>query len=324
MITTVTLNASVDKAYYLDCELKSGTVMRVSRCINTAGGKGLNVARVIKLLGEEVMATGLLGGNNGAYLEELLEKDGLENKFVHIDSETRCCVNVLDRTAGSTEFLEPGAEVGKYDVSVFLLRFQELAEKSEVITLSGSIPKGVEANVYARMIEIAHRYGKKVILDTSGACLQEGIKAKPTMIKPNEEELEILLGRKIQSREQAVEAAKQLQKTGIPLVVVSMGAEGALLVCQEGVYQGKPPVLKAVNTVGCGDSMVAAFAAAMRKNLSMKESLKYAVAVSAANAMSPQTGNFETRTMEEIMKNVEIITHEINAEVSESEETICH
>lgn len=163
-----------------------------------------------------------------------------------------------------------------------------------------------------------------MILDTSGACLQEGIKAKPTMIKPNEEELEILLGRKIQSREQAVEAAKQLQKTGIPLVVVSMGAEGALLVCQEGVYQGKPPVLKAVNTVGCGDSMVAAFAAAMRKNLSMKESLKYAVAVSAANAMSPQTGNFETRTMEEIMKNVEIITHEINAEVSESEETICH
>lgn len=161
MITTVTLNASVDKAYYLDCELKSGTVMRVSRCINTAGGKGLNVARVIKLLGEEVMATGLLGGNNGAYLEELLEKDGLENKFVHIDSETRCCVNVLDRTAGSTEFLEPGAEVGKYDVSVFLLRFQELAEKSEVVTLSGSIPKGVEANVYARMIEIAHRYGKK-------------------------------------------------------------------------------------------------------------------------------------------------------------------
>ena len=310
MITTITLNASIDKAYYLNGALKDGEVMRVDKCINTAGGKGLNVARVAKLLGEEVEATGLIGGHTGAYLEELLEQDGLKNEFVRIKSETRCCINILDTKIGSTEFLEPGAPIEAEDIPAFMKKYQELVKTSDVITISGSIPKGVDADIYAKMIRIAADAEKEVILDTSGETLREGIKAKPTMIKPNDEELEALLGISIKTKEQVIDAAKQLQQRGIPLVVISMGAEGALLVCDEGVYQGKPPKLEVVNTVGCGDSMIAAFAVALKRKLDKKECLKYAVAVSAANAMSPQTGNIETQVMESILKQVELITYE--------------
>lgn len=309
MITTVTLNASIDKAYYLKNELKDGEVMRVAECINTAGGKGLNVARVAKLLGEDVSATGFVGGHTGAYLEELLEQDGLNNQFVRIKAETRCCINILDTKVGSTEFLEPGAAVESEDIPNFLMKFQEIVKTSDIITISGSIPKGVETDIYAKMIQIARKDGKQVILDTSGATLAEGIKVKPTMIKPNNEELEALLGTPIKTREQLIDAAKKLQQSGIPLVVVSMGAEGALLVCDEGVFQGKAPDLQVVNTVGCGDSMVAAFAVALKRKMSKQECLKYAIAVSSANAMNPQTGYVDIKVMEDILKQVEIITY---------------
>ena len=95
MITTVTMNTSIDKAYFMDHEVQNGTVMRVSRCRNSAGGKGLNVARAVKLCGEKVQATGLAGGFNGKYLESLLEKDEVQYQFLHIAGETRCCINIL-------------------------------------------------------------------------------------------------------------------------------------------------------------------------------------------------------------------------------------
>ena len=111
MITTVTLNASIDKAYYMESSIENGTVMRVKAVHNSAGGKGLNVARAVHLCGEEVLATGLVGGYNGKYLEALLDKDGVSHDFVHIQGETRSCINILDREYGSTEYLEPGFEV---------------------------------------------------------------------------------------------------------------------------------------------------------------------------------------------------------------------
>ena len=110
MITTVTMNASIDKAYFMDHTIENGTVMRVARCRNSAGGKGLNVARAIKLCGEKVQATGITGGFNGQYLESMLARDGIAYHFGHMEGETRCCINILDEGYGSTEYLEPGSE----------------------------------------------------------------------------------------------------------------------------------------------------------------------------------------------------------------------
>lgn len=303
MISTVTLNVSIDKAYKIKGSVESGKVIRVLECNNTAGGKGLNVSRVISICGEEVLATGFVGGHCGALVEELLENDNIKNQFTHVNSETRSCINILDENNISTEFLEKGSYVNENEIDKFIEDFNKIIDNSNIITISGSVPQGVPTDIYATLIKMIKDKNKKVILDASGDLLKEGIKALPTMIKPNSEEMENLLGISINNREEVIKSAIKLYESGIELVVVSLGGDGALLVCEEGVYHGKPPKIKVVNTVGCGDSMVAAFAVAMERGYSNTDSLKYAVSISAANAMTFSTGNFNSKDADSIFEN---------------------
>lgn len=303
MITTVTLNVAVDKAYVIG-EFQKGEVMRVKQCTNTAGGKGLNVAKVVKLCGENVLATGFVGGHSGAYVEQLLEEQKVDSAFVHISGETRCCINVLAEDGSSTEFLEPGAPVSQEEVEHFLEEFDGIIDRSDVITISGSVPKGVDTAIYASMVRKIKEKGKKVILDTSGQLLEEGIKAAPTMIKPNSDEISALLGVSISNRQELIENGKKLQEKGIEYVVISLGGDGALVITKDAVYHGKPPKITPVNTVGCGDSMVAAFAVGLARNASIEECLRYAVSVSAANALTMATGNFREEDQKKLYDQV--------------------
>lgn len=307
MITTLTLNTSIDKAYHMKGGITNGKVMRVDTCNNSAGGKGLNVARTIKLCGEEVLATGFAGGFNGAYLKSLLDMDEIPHCFYTISGETRSCINILDETYGSTEYLEPGCEVTEEETEEFLQdTFLKAVADSSVVTISGSIPKGVRQDIYPLMIKMLKEQGKKVILDTSGELLKNGIKSCPTMIKPNKDEIEMLFQIQVKEVSDIIYYAKKLHQEGIDYVAVSLGKDGALLACEEGVYLATPPKLKSVNTVGCGDSMVGAFAVALERSLSPEESLKFAAAVSAANAMSADTGRFDKSICEEIKEQIKI------------------
>lgn len=305
MITTVTLNAAIDKAYTIK-ELKKGTVSRVLRCRNTPGGKGLNVARVIRALGEDVLATGFIGGYSGAYVKDMLDKQQIANDFFHTASESRVCINVLEDNGTSTEFLEPGEGVSPEEISAFMQKFEKIVEKSEVIAISGSVPQGMDSDIYAKLILMTKAKGKKVILDTSGDLLKEGIKGCPTMIKPNKDEIEALLGVSVRNRKDLIDNAKKLQGSGIEQVVVSMGSEGALVVTEDEILQGKPPKITPVNTVGAGDSMVAAFSVGIVRGYGVKQSIRYAVSVSAANTLTMTTGAFKNEDFEMIYNNVEI------------------
>lgn len=307
MITTVTLNASIDKAYHMERGIENGTVMRVGAVHNSAGGKGLNVARIVHLCGEEVLATGLVGGYNGKYLEAMLTEDGIAHDFVHIDGETRSCINILDEKFGSTEYLEPGCHVTEQETRKFLERFPEIIKGSKVVTMSGSVPAGVPEDIYRDLVLAAKKAGKQVILDTSGRLLESGMTAAPTLVKPNRDELEALFHTKINSREDVLERAKEIQEKGIPCVVISLGGEGAVMVCEDGVFQGVPPKIEAVNTVGCGDSMVGAMAVGLEKGWAPEEILRYAVAVAGANALSPNTGDFDREACEQLFQKVEVI-----------------
>jgi len=306
MITTVTLNASIDKAYYMEEKLVNGTVMRVARVHNSAGGKGLNVARIIKLCGERVLATGLAGGYNGQYLEHLLDEDNIPHDFLHVEGETRSCINILEKEYGSTEYLEPGFLVSPKEAERFLEKFPQTIENSQVVTISGSVPRGMEKDIYNRMISQVKKLGKKVILDTSGELLKRGLEAGPDMIKPNKEELEQLFGTELKDRHEAAKIARKLRENGVGQVAVSLGKDGALLACKEGVFAARPPKLETVNTVGCGDSMVGAFAVAMERGMTGKEALAYGVAVASANALSPNTGDFDRKVCEDILQQVTV------------------
>lgn len=292
MITTVTMNASVDKMYQVDT-VQLNTIMRVRKVLNTAGGKGLNVARIISQTGEPVRAIGLLGGYNGLYIRSMLRDNGIIDDFSEISSETRSCINIFDCSTGKhTEFLEPGTEVSQGDIASFMLSYNRALQLSDVVTISGSVPHGTPSSFYGELIFLAKALKKQIILDTSGDLLVEGIKSKPTMIKPNRDEIAQLIGSNKFTRFEVVEAAKQIQRQGIEFVVVSLGKEGSLLVCDQGIFRASPPEINVANTVGCGDSMVAGLAVGLVRKMNPIEMLKFSTAISAASAMSFVTGHF--------------------------------
>lgn len=304
MITTVTLNPSIDKLYIIN-QLMPGQVMRVQQCTNTAGGKGLNVARVASIAGQAAMAMGFAGGHNGRYLLALLGQAGIAANFVFVKGETRSCINIRDEATGNhTELLEPGLAVGEENLESFMQKFEQALAQSSIIAISGSVPEGTPANYYKQLILKAKAKGLPVLLDSSGQLLASAAAAGPHMIKPNKDELPALLGAKANTRQELIQAGKKLHGGGIANVVFSLGGEGALLVCAQGVFFASPPKVKTANTVGCGDSMVAGFAVAMRKKQAPEEMLRFATAIAAANAVSIPTGYFETADLEKFLPQV--------------------
>ena len=307
MILTVTMNASLDKTYRV-ARLDTGTVMRVREVSDTAGGKGLNVARVAALLGEEVRATGFLGGFNGGRIRTLLFGSGVEDSFVDTGVETRACINVMDDATGeSTEFLEPGVPVESGQYAAFIDRYVELVAASDAVTISGSLPKGAPDGFYARLITLAREAGKPVVLDASGQLLREGVAALPTLVKPNRDEIRDLLQEtEPLDTDGLVAAIHRLLESGLPCVAVSLGAEGCLFGCQEGVFRGVVPNVQAVNPVGCGDAMVAAFAVGLAQQMPPLETLRLALAVSAASAQCPKTGGFQQEDLANLLPLVRV------------------
>lgn len=154
------------------------------------------------------------------------------------------------------------------------------------------MPAGTPADYYAKLVRYAKEQNKKVIVDTSGEALHHSLAAKPTMIKPNIDEMEQLLQMEIHSREELIDAGMRLHKMGIAVVAISMGKDGVLVVSGDGIYHGTTPDIKVINTVGCGDSMVAGFAVGFSRGLPLKQTIRLAVAVSTANALCMETGYY--------------------------------
>ena len=302
MITTVTLNASIDKIYTIASELAVGEVQRVATVIDNAGGKGLNCARAVATCGEQVMATGFVGGHNGAYLCGRLDADGVPHDFVRTEQETRCCLNVIEPNRRSTELLEPGRPVTEEDAAAIERKVRTLAATSDVVTLNGSAPAGCGDDIYRRLVAAVHEAGARAILDTSGKLLVGSLDAKPDMIKPNTDEIRAILGRKPESIDEVVAAAREVREHhGVGQVVVSLGGDGAVMSCAEGEFRGVAPKIEVVNTVGSGDTMVGAFAVAMARGLAPAEQLRFAMACASANCLTPSTGNFEMATAQGLM-----------------------
>ena len=304
MILTVTANAAIDKRYVVE-GFGVGNVNRVKSCVANAGGKGINVARVASIIGEKMTATGFLGGHAGKFISERVEARGLISDFVWCDGESRTCINIWDEVKNQqTEFLEPGFAVTQEDCDRLVAKFETILPDCKVVAISGSVPKGADARLYKRLIRAAREMGKPVILDTSGKLLEECIVEGPTMIKPNIDEIRMLTGRPMNSRSALLEAAQELHDDGIEIVVISLGGDGSLISTADGVYDVKVPKIDAVNTVGCGDSMIAGFAVGMSRGYSIEDSIRLASAVSAANAMRLETGFFVKEYMEMLLPQI--------------------
>ncbi len=310
MIITVSLNAAIDKRYEID-HFKTGQVNRVSKCTYAAGGKGINVARVVKIAGEKVIATGFVGGHTGNLIEQSAREFGLETDFIHVKGESRTCTNILDTSLKTqTEILEGGENISIHDQESMLEKYKKLLNIASIITISGSVPKGINSKIYKEMISLSKAANIPVLLDTSGQLLKDCIEVAPTLIKPNLEEMEQLFGKIIINEEELIDKGLELNKKGITYVVISLGAEGSILISPSGIYKADVPNIEAVNTVGCGDSMIAGFAVGLIKNWKDERILRFASAVSAANALRIETGYY----LQEDFTNLyqKIIIHKIN------------
>ena len=239
MILTVTLNAAIDKRYVVD-DFKAGEVNRVRECSYVPGGKGLNVSKPASIYGAEVVATGFVGGHAGNYIEDALKPFGIKSAFYHVDAESRSCINIWDEVNHvQTEFLEPGFTLTEKDFRGFEEKFRELVKDADVVAMSGSVPKGLDGTAYQKLIKIVKEAGKPVILDTSGKLLEMGIKATPTLIKPNIDEIRMLTGKHCDDINDIIEAAKSIHADGVEIVAVSLGADGSLAVGEEGIFRQK-------------------------------------------------------------------------------------
>ena len=280
-IVTITLNPAIDLACTVP-EFAIGQVNRVATSRTDAGGKGVNIARLLRLFDLPVTATGFLGADNPHLFEKLFRNRGIDDAFIRVPGETRIGIKVLDLASHSTTDLNlPGLSPQRQHVDQLLLEVERLAKTAAIVIIAGSIPAGLNTDIIAELIAICKQKGAKVYVDTSGPALQCAIDARPSLVKPNIDELAEYVGRPLQLDEAIVEA-RTLVSAGIETVVVSLGADGALFVNKSGYIKAQPPKVEAVSTVGAGDAMVGSLAAGLLKGLSLAERAKLATAVSAA------------------------------------------
>lgn len=307
MILAVNLNASLDKRYELEA-LRRGEVMRARAVENTPGGKGLHVANVATILGEDCLATGFLGGKTGELIAQRLDAYGIRHDFQTIAGETRACLAMITDDGAQTEVLEPGPEVEPAEQEAFLEKYEALAQRAEVVVGAGSLPRKVSPTFYRTLISIAQRCGKKFFLDTSGEPLALSLAAKPYFIKPNRDEIEALTGRRVERAADAACEARRFADGGIALVVISLGAAGAVAAFNGKLYRVRAPEIRAVNPVGSGDAFVAGMAVATRRSDGIEAALRFASACGTANALERESGFVTRRVVEELLSQVTVET----------------
>ena len=306
MIYTVTLNPAIDKTVVIE-NLRTGAVNRVSSIREDAGGKGINVSKCLKNLGEESVAAMILAGDAGRRLENMLKDFGIPTLTVWIEGENRTNLKIIDPVKGeNTDINEQGPVV----TAEILQRVQEKLAKQvkpgDILILSGSLPAGVDRGLYGAWTAFFKKLGVCVYLDADGEPMAKGLEAIPYLIKPNNDELAALIGKEKLTMEEMLWEGKRLRDTGIEEIVISLGGDGALFISKDGCYRAEGLSVPVKSTVGAGDSVVAAMAYAQAKNLSREEKVRLAVAMGAASVMQSGTQPPQAQLVWELEKQVRV------------------
>ncbi|WP_141336136.1 1-phosphofructokinase [Paenibacillus sp. tmac-D7] len=300
-VVTVTLNPSMDKTVLLP-SLQVGGLNRAEEIRLDPGGKGINVARILQSFQVRVTAVGFLAGTLGSRIRRELEGIGIRTEFVEVAGETRTNMKLVDTWKRvTTEINEPGFDIAPEALKALNQNLEALLAETEVMVLGGSLPKGVDTQIYYDYIRMAHRFGVKTILDADGEALAAGIEAIPYAVKPNQFELEQLVGAKLETDRDIVEAGRSLLNRGIRVVLVSMGAQGAIVMNETETYRVRPFPIEALSTVGAGDSMVAVMAHALLVDRPLPELARWSAAAGTLTASKPGT---QVSTFEEIERHV--------------------
>ncbi len=258
MIVTLTLNPSLDRTVEVD-RLERGTVLRTSEPVLEPGGKGVNVTRALTANGIPSLAIAAVAGPEGAELSRLLERDGILCRFVPVSGRTRSNTTVCDADGTVTKFNEPGSPLRADDLAAIATAIRTSVRNGDWLVVSGSTPPKLTTSQFSALLDEATAVGAHLVVDTSGEALSAAIASRPRVIKPNGDELAELVGRQLASMAEVVTAAEEVRARGVEQVLVSLGAQGAVLVGPTGVIVGESHVDQPRSTVGAGDCFLAGF-----------------------------------------------------------------
>lgn len=258
MIVTLTLNPSLDRTVEVE-RLERGGVLRTSEPVLEPGGKGVNVTRALTANGIPSLAIAAVGGPEGAELSRLLERDGILCRFVPVSGRTRSNTTVCDADGTVTKLNEPGSPLRADDLEAIATAIRTSVRAGDWLVVSGSTPPLLSDAQFTALLAEASGTGARLVIDSSGDALSAGLTARPYLIKPNGEELAELVGRDLLSMAEVIAAADEVRGRGVELVLVSLGAQGAVLVGPTGVVVGESHVDHPRSTVGAGDCFLAGF-----------------------------------------------------------------
>lgn len=318
MIVSVTLNAAIDRTVAVP-SFQLGRRHRSVEARTAAGGKGINVARALRLLGRPVIATGLVGGTNGDRVLNQLAEESLVTDFIRIAEETRFNLAVIDPTSGEqTEINERGPVVSPEELDRFIERIEYLAGGASLCVLAGSLPRGIDVEFYARLVGTMKQRGIPVLLDTEGAAMLAGMRAGPDMVTPNELEAEELVGHEFENRDELSGVLAELVELG-PIEAAVTLPDGCAAIVGEGPRRRMLKVtiepLEPVSTVGSGDAFLAGYAAAFHQGRSAEDCLAYGVACGAESTQHLGAGWLDRARAESLLDSVEVHQIEAPAEV---------
>ncbi|MFN8159515.1 MAG: 1-phosphofructokinase family hexose kinase [Solirubrobacterales bacterium] len=318
MILTVTLNAALDRTVAVP-NFRQGHRHRAVESRTVSGGKGINVARALGLLGRPVIATGLAGGPAGARFLEQLGEESILTDFTRIAAETRINLALIDPTSGEqTEINERGPEVTAEELEEFVRRFEYLASGARICVLAGSLPQGVDPDIYARLVKGLREAGVTALLDAEGEPMLAGLRAGPSVIAPNVDEAEELVGHEFEGAGDLSAGLARLIEMGAREVIVTRPDGCVAAVDEEGgraFYEVSTEALEPVSGVGSGDAFLAGYAAARFDGAPPAQCLAYGVACGAESTQHFGAGTVDRDQVERILPGVEIAPLDVPAEV---------
>ena len=295
MIYTLTLNPALDRELTVP-QIEFDTVLRATALRIDCGGKGFNVSRALQKLGASTHALGFLGGGTGTKISAGLAELGINRSFIAIKGETRTNISIVSESeTHHIKVNESGPHITQAEQLALLAQVKSLAQEGDWWVLSGSLPRGVPENFYAQIIKLVQQVDGRAVLDTSGVPLRAACQAAPYLIKPNAFEAEELTGVSLTAPEDAEETIAAIHKLGVANVLISFGKMGALISDGLETWFGPAPSIKERNPSGAGDSTVAGLIWGLNQELSLAESLRWAVACGTTAATLPGTavGEYE-------------------------------
>ncbi len=306
MIVTLTLNPAIDRTIEV-LTINKDDVTLVEATHKDPAGKGINVAKTLMAIDHPVVITGLLAGAQGAWIESELTRMKSTQYWVHLPGETRENIKVIARNNHTViELNEKGPVASLTDMQSLLEVLDSVLQPKDILVCAGSLPQGLDDNTYETIIERYQARDIVVIIDTSKAPLAAAIKAKPTVIKPNRYELELLANQTFETDEAMLYYASQLALTDVPYIFISCGDKGAYAVSKDQIYYQAPIKVPVQSVVGAGDAFVAGIAYAQEKGYTLSETLHTASAMATAAVMTGGTKPGTQETIDYCYKNIQI------------------